>query len=297
MKHSLKDWVIATRPWSFPMSAMPVVVTTVYLFWKGASVYWPCVVLALLGMIVFHAAGNLLSDWWDYKKGIDNEEAYAVPNLVFKRFEPKEYLVYSFVLFAVGLLIGLAVVMLTGWEILIIGAIGFLLATTYYFFKIKALGDIFVFVCFAVLPILGTTLVAGGEIIWDSIAMVIPLGLITIAVLHDNNTVDIKTDGASGIHTVPMFLGEKASVVLYIVYMVLPYLCVLVACILGYLPWLALSCILSAPVAFKNASTAYGYFTRGREAMIGLDEKTAQLHMIFSITMALGLGIAAAIGM
>ena len=26
-KHSLKDWMIAVRPWSFPASSMPVVVT------------------------------------------------------------------------------------------------------------------------------------------------------------------------------------------------------------------------------------------------------------------------------
>ena len=34
MKHSLKDWMIAIRPWSFPASAMPVIVTLAYLFWQ-----------------------------------------------------------------------------------------------------------------------------------------------------------------------------------------------------------------------------------------------------------------------
>ena len=40
MKHAIKDWIIATRPWSFPASAMPVLVTLGYLFWSGAPLNW-----------------------------------------------------------------------------------------------------------------------------------------------------------------------------------------------------------------------------------------------------------------
>ena len=39
-KHTLKEWIFALRPWSFPASAMPIVVTLAYLFWKGAEVNW-----------------------------------------------------------------------------------------------------------------------------------------------------------------------------------------------------------------------------------------------------------------
>ena len=31
-KHTMKEWLIAVRPWSFPASAMPVVATLGYLF-------------------------------------------------------------------------------------------------------------------------------------------------------------------------------------------------------------------------------------------------------------------------
>ena len=32
-KHSFKSWLLATRPWSFPASGMPILVTLAYLFW------------------------------------------------------------------------------------------------------------------------------------------------------------------------------------------------------------------------------------------------------------------------
>ena len=57
-KHSFKDWLIATRPWSFPASSMPIVTTLAYLHWTGESVNWLIGLWTLVTIIVFHAAGN-----------------------------------------------------------------------------------------------------------------------------------------------------------------------------------------------------------------------------------------------
>lgn len=288
-QHTLKDWIIATRPWSFPISSMPVIVTCAYLVWQARPLNWTEAFLALIGMVVFHAAGNVLSDLWDYRKGVDNEQAYAVPNLVFKHFAPNEYKWLSIFLFAVGIAIGVCLCLMAGWQLLIIGGVGFALAASYSFFKYRALGDVFVFTCFSVLPMIGTSFVTTGEIFPGTLWVAFPLGIITVAVLHNNNTVDIATDKASGIKTIPIALGERTSAALYIVYLMLPYLGVLLACIMGALPWLSLLCLLSAPVACKNCMTASRYFKEGRQALLGLDQKTAQLHMAFSLLLSLGL--------
>lgn len=272
---------------------MPVVAAVAFLAWKGYDINWLCAVLALAGIVIFHAAGNLLSDWWDYRKGVDNEEAYAIPNLVFHHFEPKEYICFSAILFLTGIAIGLVLTFLSGWELLVIGGIGAVLAMSYSFFKFRAMGDIFVFTCFGILPVIGTSFVAAGFIDWSILTLSLPLGIFTIAVLHDNNTVDIVSDKASGIRTLPMLIGEKTSVKLFIAYMVLPYIVVITFCAIGLMPWPALICLLSVPAAFKNAKAAYGWFKNGREAMEGLDQKTAQVHLIFSILLSAGLALAA----
>lgn len=62
-KHSLKDWMIAVRPWSFPASSMPVVVTLAYLYWMQQDINWVNGIWALLNIVVFHAAGNTWSDY------------------------------------------------------------------------------------------------------------------------------------------------------------------------------------------------------------------------------------------
>ena len=291
MKHTVKDWFVATRFWSFPVSAMPVIVTVAFILWKGYDVRWFCAALALIGNVLFHAAGNVLSDWWDYRKGVDNEKAYAIPQLVFNQFSPGEYLLLSGVLFAVAACIGLILTLLTGWQLLIIGGVGALLAANYSFFKFRAMGDLFVFVCFVILPVIGTSFVSTGAVEWSALVISIPLGIFTIGVLHDNNTVDIATDKEAGIHTLPMLFGEKTSVKIFIAYMIVPFIAVAICCLTGHLPVLSSICMLAAPAAYGNVKAAYGYFSKGREAMLGLDQKTAKLHMIFSILLAASLFI------
>lgn len=51
-KHSLKDWLIAVRPWSFPASAMPVIVTLAYLYWAYGVIEWANGLLALAGIVI-----------------------------------------------------------------------------------------------------------------------------------------------------------------------------------------------------------------------------------------------------
>ena len=295
-KHSLKEWVAATRYWSFPVSSMPVIATFAYLFsegmlpleWRSLLVF----VLSVLGVIVLHSAGNLLSDWADYRSGVDSEQAYAVPNLVFGHFQPVEYLRMSIFLFVLGCLIGVGVVLLSGPAVLLVGAAGVLLTVLYSFLKYHALGDLDIFIIFGILTVLGSTAAATGAIVWDALVLSVPLGIITVSVLHANNTVDIETDGAAGIKTFAMLLGAKASSILYRVYMVLPFLCIVVSVCVGWLHPLALICLIAAVPAWKNFAQAGQFAQKGLDAMNGLDQRSAQMQLVFSGLLSLGLLVA-----
>ena len=54
-KHSLKDWMIAVRPWSFPASSMPVVVTLAYLYWMRQDINW---VNGIWGIVEHHCVSR-----------------------------------------------------------------------------------------------------------------------------------------------------------------------------------------------------------------------------------------------
>ncbi|MBQ7222095.1 MAG: prenyltransferase [Bacteroidales bacterium] len=296
MKHSFKEWFVVTRYWSFTVSTMPVLATFAFLFSKhlipsGALPYL-ILVLALLGVVILHAAGNVLSDMYDYKKGVDSENAYAVPNLVFHKFEPKEYLRFSILLFAVGIIIGLVITLLSGPALLIIGGVGVVLTALYSFLKFRALGDLDIFIIFGILPVLGTTYAVTGAIVWEALILSIPIGIITVSVLHANNASDIQSDGAAGIKTFAMLIGGKASSILYCAYMIIPFACIVVYVAAKLLNPLALLSLLAFVPALKNIKQAAGYSKKGLEAMEGLDLGSAQLQLAFSGLLSVSLFVA-----
>ena len=294
-KHTFREWLEATRYWSFPVSTMPVVVTCAYLFWQGGGAEpfnGVNALLALAGVVLFHAAGNVLSDYFDFRTGVDSEQAYAEPNLVQHRFEAGEYLLFSSILFAAGLLVGLLLTLLSGWPLLLIGGAGFLLTAGYSWLKYHALGDADIILTFALLPVLGTAYVVRGAIVWESLVLVLPVAFITLSVLHVNNTVDIESDAAAGMRSVAMLLGRNVSVRLYMAYQLLPFLLVALSVCMGWLPWLSLLCLLALLPAVGNMRKASAFFTQGREALLGLDQQSAKLQLVFSLSLSIGLFIA-----
>lgn len=73
------------------------------------------------------------------------------------------------------------------------------------------------------LPTLGTVYVATLAINWDVLWIAIPVGLITVAILHANNTRDMYTDARANISTLAMRLGGKVSVFLYCAEILFPF--------------------------------------------------------------------------
>ncbi len=284
-KHSIKDWVIATRPWSFPASAMPVLVTLGYMFWSGLEVNWVIGILTILNVVLFHAAGNTWSDYKDYKGGVDREDTVGGLSIVSGQFEAQEIKKLSLALFAIAVAGGLALTCFTGITTLYFGLAGALLTIFYPWLKYRALGDLDIFLTYSVVPMLGTSFVATGEIHLDALVLSVPVGLITVGILHSNNTRDIEQDRRAGIKTFAMCVGGKVSTVLYCLEMLVPFVWVIVCTVLDVLPGWSILVIAAAKMAFDNARQALRYNKEGMKALVGVDEKTAQLQLAFSVLM------------
>ena len=286
----MKKWFLITRPWSFVVSATPVVATTVYLLYKygAGNIDWINAVLALVGIILFHAAGNLHSDYYDYKTGIDNPDAFCVQSLINGEFKPSQYRNFSWILLALGIVIGLILTLRSSWMLLVIGGIGCLLTLLYPWTKFHALGDLDIFIIFGILPMLGTSLVVTGAVDYSTLLLAIPVGCITVAVLHANNTRDIPTDTKAGAKSFASVIGPAASVWDYIILISLPIIYTIVVTILGYFPWWCLLIMLSLPIVIKNIRQALRFKVDGIAAFNQLDLMTAKLQMISGITLCLG---------
>ena len=291
----MKDWLFATRPWSFPASAMPVLATFAYMTWEcslyGMSIDWVSGVLAIVGIVFFHASGNMLSDVRDYKKGVDAGLNHMP--LVNGSFRPKEYVTFSTVLFVLGCIIGFYIMSRCGWPLLYAAVYGAFFTLTYATFKYYALGDLVIFLSYGVIPILGTTYATISEYYYPALVLALPIGLITVAILHVNNTRDIESDRAAGIRTLAMLLGKRASINLYVFEVYFPFVLVIATVCCGWLPWYSLIVLLAFPKARANARTVRSSRKLGNECLNMMDAATSQLQLMFSLLLAVSLFVAA----
>ncbi|WP_288242370.1 prenyltransferase [uncultured Bacteroides sp.] len=282
-KHSLKDWLIAVRPWSFPASAMPVIVTLAYLYWAYGVIDWKNGVLALVGIIIFHASGNAWSDYFDFERGVDRADTFGVKTLTSGQFMPLEIRNLAIGLMVPAVAIGLWLVVRTGLPLLWVGVCGAICSSLYPWLKYRAFGDFVIFVAYAILPTLGISYITVGKFLPDLLLIIVPVGLITVAILHANNTRDIETDVRAKISTLAMKLGKKTDILLYIFEVIFPFLWIVGCVVLGYFPWWSLLTMLGLLPAIANARAMLRLPKEGISAISNLDEKTAKLQLLFSL--------------
>lgn len=282
-KHTFKEWVIAVRPWSFPASAMPILATLTFLFWKGSEINWLYGVWALVGMLLFHMTGNTWSDYFDYRKKVDAEDTFGAKTLTTGMFQPNEIKGLAIGLLIVSIACGLGLFAVTGLPLLWIGLAGVACTLLYPVLKFNALGDLDILLTFGFLPTLGTSYAATGAIDWSVLWVALPVGLITDGILHSNNTRDMLTDKRAGIKTMAMGLGYKLSVAVYWFEMIFPYVWVGVCSILGIMPLHTIIIFMTLPVAIACAKTMQKSLKEGAGPISDLDVRTANLQLMFSV--------------
>lgn len=267
---------------------MSVLVTASGLFALGYSVNWWLTVWATLGIMLFHAAENVLSDYYDYRKGVDRADTFGSVTLTSGLLTNQQVWRFGWILTAMAVANGLVMAYVAGPQLLIYGAIGTVLALLYPWLKYHALGDVDIFLEYGILPALGTSFFVTGAMQTDALWFVLTYVTITNGVLHANNTRDVVPDRRANITTVPMLIGQRASVVLYDIMVLLPAAWVVLCVALGVMPWLCLLQVGTIALALPNCRQMHRFLTDD-QAINNLDENTAKLQLINCLVLIITL--------
>jgi 1,4-dihydroxy-2-naphthoate polyprenyltransferase len=287
---NLKIWFLATRPWSFTMTAISVGVGGAVAALDGAFDVW-LFLLTLVGAVCVHGATNLINDYFDYKSGVDRPGApttlYRPHPLVQGLISPRAVLWVSAGLYAIAAIIGLALLALKGagllWFILVGAIASFFYTAGPVKYKYLALGELAVFLMWGPVIVGGTYFVQRGSLSPDAVLISVPFGLLVALVLLANNLRDIDYDRSAGIATLGTLLGQQKTRVLYQGLILLAYLAIAIMIALKILsPW-GLLVFFSAPVAFRLIRTLQ------REIPNDADARTAQLDTLFGVWLIIGL--------
>ena len=285
----IKTWFLATRPWSFSMSAISVTIGSVWGVQSGFS--FGGYFLALLGMVALHGATNLLNDYYDVKNEVDTPTAptvkYRPHPLVENTVGLRQVLAFSLVLYAIGIAAGWYLTATRGWPILLIGVVGVLTAISYTApplnLKYHALGEPAVFLLWGPLAMVGAHYVQTQRVDPAILLVSLPFGILVGLVLLANNIRDMAFDKKQGIKTLPVLLGGHGGRLVYGGLIFAAFLGMALMSLLGPLSYWSLLVLLALPLVRPVFRIVSG------DCPPDADARTAKLDTAFGVLLLISL--------
>jgi 1,4-dihydroxy-2-naphthoate octaprenyltransferase len=257
---SVSKWLIVTRAAVFTMTATSGIIGGLLAIGTaGASVNYWYLVLAVIGLVIAHAANNMINDYFDLEGGVDTDEyvrALYAPHPILSGWLTKAQLRNAILLMqAFDLAILLVLVWARGpWVAAF--AFGGLFISVFYVappIKLKhhGLGEPGVFIVWGPLMIAGTYFVATGTLpgwVWvDSL----PYAILVTTVLFGKHIDKISADTLKGIRTLPVILGETRARWVAQALMIAFYPIVIGSALIGWVGPFVLLSILGIPVLLQ----------------------------------------------
>ena len=216
----LSKWLIVTRATVFSMTATSGIIGGLLaIATVGVSVNYWYLALSVIGLVIAHAANNMINDYFDLEGGVDTDEyvrALYAPHPILSGWLSKAQLRNAILLMnLLDLAILVFLVSVRGPWVAAFALSGLFISVFYVAppitLKKRGLGEPGVFVVWGPLMIAGTYFVATGVLPgWVWVAS-LPYAILVTTVLFGKHIDKIKADTAKGIHTLPVILGEARA--------------------------------------------------------------------------------------
>lgn len=256
----VKAWLNAARLRTLPLSISGILVGTAIAASQG-STNTIVFLFALCTTIGLQITSNFANDYGDGIKGTDNDQRVgpkrAMQSGLLTGAQLKKGIYISIVInciFIIGLLLfsfGLDQMIYFG-VFLLLGAFAIWAAIKYTVGKsaygYSGLGDLFVFIFFGLVSVLGSMFLFLKYVSLASILPATSIGLLSVGVLNLNNMRDYKSDKAVGKNTVVVKMGLKKAKIYHYMLLILSFLCLFYflattngshlryVCLIGFVP-------------------------------------------------------------
>jgi 1,4-dihydroxy-2-naphthoate octaprenyltransferase len=290
---TLRIWFHAIRPRTLPAAIAAVVVGIGAALATGAP-FRPdtaagCLAVALLLQVL----SNLSNDLSDFRRGADTPDRVGPTRVAAAGLVSERALERAIALTIVlAGSVGLWLVWVGGPVLLALGLLAVLAALAYtggpWPYGYRGLGELFVFVFFGLVAVVGTAYLQAGRLDPLFWAAAVPPGALITAILVVNNLRDIPTDAAAGKRTLAVAFGADFARAEWLGLVLLAYLVPPILLASGY----GLGMLWPALGAYEvgrlwRTIRSFGDPRELNAVLAG----TARLALLFGLLFALGLAM------
>ena len=124
-QNKIKVWLKAIRIFSFTASILPVLLGGAVALGYTGQTAWLLFPLILICSVLLQAGTNTISDYYDYKNGVDRDYTYGSSRVIVEGLLPaKSLLKACIILFAAASILGIVLIAARGMGVLVLGVIG-----------------------------------------------------------------------------------------------------------------------------------------------------------------------------
>jgi len=295
----MKKWIAAFRLKTLPLALSNTIMGSALA--AGEDRFrWSIFGLAALTTILLQIMSNMANDYGDFVNGKDTAERIGPKRMVQSgEITPKTMLrgliiigIFTAISGLTLILVGTAGINTT--NILIFGALGIaaIVAAIKYTvgknpYGYRGLGDIFVFIFFGLVGVIGTFFLHTQTFSWDLLLPASAMGFLSTGVLNMNNLRDYEADKNANKKTIVVAMGQQKAKFYHLFLVGGAILLAVIYTITNYnSPWQWLF-VISLPILFLNLKTVFSY-----KNPIELYPELGKLSMgtlLFAISFGVGL--------
>lgn len=210
-------WWQLMRPHTLTASFVPVTLGTVLAFEVFNRVHIGLFLAMLIASILIQAATNMFNEYYDYKRGLDNEESVGIGGTIVREgVHPKVILNLAITLIALSVLLGVYISMNSSWWVALVGSVSILIGYLYTGGPLPIsstpFGELLSGLFMGINIILISFYIQTGTITATSILVSIPTTILIGAINLSNNIRDLNGDKEHGRKTLPILVGRENAI-------------------------------------------------------------------------------------
>jgi len=285
-----KVWWRQMRPHTLTASVIPVLIGTAMAAGQ-TDIHWLLFAAMMLASLLIQAATNLFNEYYDFKRGLDTPESVGIGGgIVRDGIPPQTILRVAILFFAIAILLGVYICMLSSWWIAAAGAISMAVAYLYtggpFPLAYTPLGELFSGFFMGPVIVLISYYIQLGSLDQDIVLVSITVAILTGAILMANNIRDLDGDKERGRKTLAILLGRPNAIRFLAGMFVAAYLLTLWHAVTIQWLWLFIV-LLSVPKAIQAVRRFIGK-QKPIELMPAM-KATAQLHTQYGLLLTIGI--------